>query len=110
VEKDIAILIEQHGFTGFHTPVYYRWFDLEKERSDEIAVSDPNPYIRTFEALELLISKLHTAGGVMYIWMWGDESRRQTPIKWGINGWLQSTLKNLTPKRIRAYSNPENIY
>lgn len=86
IEKDIATFFSGHGFNGFHTSVQCRWFDVEQPASSGIKSSDPNPDPRTFEALELLITKTHAAGGVVHIWAWGDESRRQTPKKWGING------------------------
>lgn len=84
IDQHIQQFMTGHGFSGFHTPVFCRWFDVEKERSDDIDV--PNPDFRTFEALELLITKVYAAGGVVHIWLWGDESRRQTPVKWGKNG------------------------
>ena len=43
----------------------------------------PRPDLRTFDALELLIRKTNAAGGIVHIWAWGDESRRQTPIRLG---------------------------
>jgi len=86
IEADIEEFIAGHGFTGFHTAVLCRWFDIEKERSDEIGGADPNPDFRTFDALELLITKVHAAGGFVHIWKWGDEDRRMTPIRWAPDG------------------------
>ena len=85
IDKDIQIFIREHGFSGFHVPVYCRWFDLAQDRSNAIDSNDPNPDLETFAALESFIIKVHAAGGVVHLWAWGDESRRQTPVKWGIN-------------------------
>ncbi len=81
IDQDVDTFIHQHGFTGFHVPVYCRWFDLDQERSNNIEDTDPNPDIATFEVLEMFIQKVHSAGGVVHFWAWGDESRRQTPVK-----------------------------
>ncbi len=45
------------------------WFDFNQERSQHIDDADPNPDQRTFEALELLIMKVHAAGGHVHIWL-----------------------------------------
>ena len=36
VDDDIQTFLIEHGFTGFHVPVFCRWFDLEQERSNAI--------------------------------------------------------------------------
>ena len=86
IDADIRNFFVEHGFNGFHISVLCRWFDFNKLRSNEISSTSPNPDPRTFEALELLIRKVYAAGGVVHIWAWGDEQRRMTPKKWGING------------------------
>lgn len=83
IDADVQTFLVEHGFNGFHTCVYCRWFDINEDRYDSIDVPDPDP--RTFEALELLITRTHAAGGLVHIWAWGDESRHMTPIKWGKN-------------------------
>ena len=100
IEADIRAFIHQHGFTGFHVPVYCRWFNIEHDRSSGIRSNDPNPDARTFEALELLITKVHAAGGAVHLWAWGDESRRQTPAKWGINGAADRRLQRYIAARL----------
>lgn len=68
-------------------PVYCRWFDIDKDRYTELDESDPNPDPRTSRALEDLIDKTHAAGGMVHLWMWGDNdgNHRQTPMRddWG---------------------------
>ncbi|MFQ5652008.1 MAG: choice-of-anchor D domain-containing protein, partial [bacterium] len=98
IDDDIQTFFVEHGFNGFHTPVFCRWFDLDQPSSDNITV--PNPDFRTFEALELLIKKVHAAGGMVHIWQWGDESRRQTPIKWGKNGVEDKRLQRYISARL----------
>jgi hypothetical protein len=100
VDADIRTFLSGHGFNGLHTNVFCRWFDMEHERSSEIEATDPNPDPRTFEALELLIGKVYAAGGVVHVWAWGDESRRQTPIKWGINGAADRRLQRYIAARL----------
>lgn len=85
VDADIERLMVQHGFSGFHIPVFCRWAQLDEERCD--LVSDRDPDLRTFEALEMAIDKVHAVGGSVHLWAWGDHSRHQTPIDWdGLNG------------------------
>ena len=83
IDRDIQTFLVEHGFNGFHTGVLCRWFDLEKTSAPDFADKDPNPDPRTFEALELLITKTYAAGGMVHIWAWGDEQRKQTPIGLG---------------------------
>ncbi|MHC4460503.1 MAG: DUF5060 domain-containing protein [Planctomycetota bacterium] len=100
IDTDIQQFFVGHGFNGFHTAVLCRWFDLNKTRYSEIASSDPNPDPRTFEALELLIQKVHAAKGVVHIWAWGDEQRRMTPKRWGINGKVDKRLQRYICARL----------
>ncbi|MDP6445259.1 MAG: DUF5060 domain-containing protein [Pirellulaceae bacterium] len=100
IDADIETFIRGHGFTGFHVPVFCRWFDIESDRSSAIRSMDPNPDDRTFVALEALITKTHAAGGVVHFWAWGDESRRQTPAKWGINGKVDRRLQRYIAARL----------
>ncbi|MFO7897984.1 MAG: DUF5060 domain-containing protein [Planctomycetota bacterium] len=83
IDRDIQTFLVEHGFTGFHTQVYCRWFDINEDRTTGLDDKDPNPDFRTFEALELLITKTHAAGGMVHIWVWGDDSRRMTPNRIG---------------------------
>lgn len=99
IESHIDLFLRDHGFTGFHTQVYCRWFDIGSSRSADLP-ADPNPDPRTFEALELLIRKTHAAGGVVHIWAWGDESRKQTPVRWGINGEADRRLQRYLAARL----------
>ena len=100
VDADVETFLEGHGFTGFHIPVYCRWFNLEHDRADAIRTDSPDPDPRTFEALEMLITKVHAAGGAVHLWAWGDESRRQTPARWGINGRADRRLQRYIAARL----------
>ena len=100
IDADIQTFFVQHGFNGFHTGASCRWFDLDHDTYDDIPSMDPNPDPRTFEALELLINKVHAAGGVVHLWAWGDESRHMTPIKWGINGAVDKRLQRYIAARL----------
>jgi len=100
VDQTIATFFDQHGFNGLHTMVFCRWLDFDQTSYDKIDQADPNPDPRTFEALELLISKTHAAGGMVHIWAWGDEQRKMTPIKWGINGVVDQRLQRHIAARL----------
>jgi hypothetical protein len=100
LDADILEFFVEHGFNGFHIAVLCRWFNLEKTSSNEITAADPNPDPRTFEALELLLSKVHAAGGVLHIWAWGDEQRRMTPKRWGLNGKVDRRLQRYICARL----------
>ncbi|MBN2328216.1 MAG: DUF5060 domain-containing protein [Candidatus Omnitrophica bacterium] len=100
IDAAIQTFIRDHGFNGFHSIVLTRWFDLHKDNYDKIQDSDPNPDPRTFEALELLITKTHAAGGMVHLWAWGDEQRRMTPIKWGKNGKTDQRLQRYIAARL----------
>ncbi len=100
IDADIETFLEGHGFTGFHVCMDCRWFDIERSRYDEISTPDPNPDARTFAALEMLIEKTYAAGGTVHIWAWGDEQRKLTPIKWGINGTVDRRLQRYIAARL----------
>jgi hypothetical protein len=100
IDADIREFFVGHGFNGFHIAALCRWFDLDKTRSNEIAAADPNPDPRTFEAIELLLRKVHKAGGVVHIWAWGDEQRQMTPKKWGLNGKVDQRLQRYICARL----------
>ncbi len=95
VGRKIKQFIIEHGFNGFHIPVIGgRWFDINCERdSVESSMNEPDP--RTFEALELLITNTHRAGGLVHIWLWGDHQRSQTPksLNGGIGGLIDKRLQ-----------------
>ncbi len=84
IDQVIQTYLVEHGFNGFHVPVFCRWCDLEHEACDE--VGNPDPDGRTFEGLEILIRKTHAAGGMVHMWAWGDEQRGTTPALWGLDG------------------------
>jgi hypothetical protein len=96
----IDVFILEHGFNGVHTPVFCRWFDIEQQQCGRINVADPNPDLRTFEALESLIREVHAAGGVVHIWMWGDDSRSENPKRWGLNGSADKRLQRYIAARL----------
>jgi hypothetical protein len=100
IDADIQTFFAQHGFNGFHIGVFCRWFDIDKQRSDQIDDPDPNPDFRTFDALELLIGKVHAAGGLVHIWKWGDDDRKMNPKKWGLNGTVDRRLQRYVAARL----------
>ena len=57
IDADIKTFIEDHGFNGFHVPVFCRWFKLTESNCSNIYGSNPSPDMRTIEALKMLIQK-----------------------------------------------------
>ncbi|MHC4124703.1 MAG: DUF5060 domain-containing protein, partial [Planctomycetota bacterium] len=100
IDSDIKTFFDGHGFNGFHVSVFCRWFDFNKTRYNEIDSAEPDPDFKTFEALELLITKANAAGGFVHIWFWGDQMRKQTPNKWGINGKVDRRLQQYICARL----------
>lgn len=102
VDGDIEEFLDEYGFTGFHVPsVAGWWFDLD--RSDNRVTSNmTEPDRKTFEALEMLITETHAAGGLVHIWAWGDHSRHQTPrdLSGGINGSVDKRLQRYIAARL----------
>lgn len=100
INADIQTFMVEHGFTGFHVPVFCRWFDIDQDTCSDISVPDPDR--RTFEALDLLITKVHASGGVVHLWAWGDDSRRQNPnfLPDGINGTEDKRLQRYIAARL----------
>jgi len=72
-----------------------KWVDIDSStRWDSTSRREPDP--RTFEALELLITKTHAAGGVVHIWYVGDCSRAQcAQAGFGSNGARSEEEKRL---------------
>ncbi|MCB0209846.1 MAG: VCBS repeat-containing protein [Anaerolineae bacterium] len=100
IEADIQTFIVEHGFTGFNTPVFCRWFDIAQRSCNDIRLTDPNPDQKTFEALEELILHVYQAGGVVHIWAWGDDSRGENPKRWGINQAADRRLQRYIAARL----------
>ncbi len=100
LDADIETFFVEHGFNGFHTAVFCRWFNIDKADAKQLDDPDPNPDPRTFEALETLIRKTHAAGGVVHIWAWGDEQRHMTPRAWGVNGEVDRRLQRYIAARL----------
>jgi hypothetical protein len=101
IHRDVQTWMVDHGFTGMHLgSVACRWFDLASMRHDQVPSANPNPDLRTFQILEQLIRTAHAAGGMIHIWKWGDEDRRLTPLRWGINGEADCRLQRYIAARL----------
>jgi hypothetical protein len=102
LDQEIQLFLEEHGFNGFNTPVFCRWFDLEQAQCSRISSPDPNPDPRTFEALEAMIGRVYEAGGVVHIWVWGDSQRKQNAnfLPGGVNGHVDRRLQRYIAARL----------
>lgn len=78
IDADIRTFLGEHGFNGFHVWVACRWFDLDEVNCLNVEGTNPSFDRRTFDALEMLIGKTHAAGGMVHIWLWGDQERGWT--------------------------------
>ncbi len=100
--EDIRRLLVGHGFNGFHVPMYCRWFNIDKPSCAESSSADPDP--RTFATLEAIILGVYRAGGVVHLWMYGDNSRfenpRFLPAEGGLNGPADRRLQNYIVARL----------
>ena len=118
VDSDIELWFKDHGFNGLHVGVFSAWFNIEASDGyagnsgawDEISGDrhDPDltPDLRTFEALEQLITKAYEAGGFVHIWMWGGggggSSTKQnvTGFAGGIDGPVDRRLQRYVAARL----------
>jgi len=95
-------LANGQGFTGFHIPVYCRWFDINQPRCANVANSNPDP--ATFNALEAMITRVYAAGGTVHLWAWGDTGRQQNPTQLnregGVNGPADLRLQRYIAARL----------
>jgi hypothetical protein len=98
VDEVVQTYIVEHGFSGFHVPVFCRWSDLDHDECDDVA--GPEPDGRTFEALEILIRATHAAGGMVHLWAWGDDQHDMTPSEWGINGAEDQRIQRYIASRL----------
>ena len=71
-----------HGFNGLHIPsISQGWFQIQHAMgSYENIETPPNPSPASFDILENLIGEPKQA--VFAFLVLGDESRKQTPVKW----------------------------
>jgi len=102
IDTKIQTFMNGHGFTGFHVSVIGgRWFDMDAE-NDSVNPDMTEPDPRTFDALELLITRTHAAGGMVHIWMWGDHQRGQTcrSLKGGMGGPIDRRLQRYIAARL----------
>ncbi len=101
IDSTFTLFFDGHGFNGFHVPsVAGQWFDMDADEKVLGTYSDPDP--RTFEALELLITRVHAAGGVVHIWVWGDKQRTWSAadLPGGANGEVDRRLQRYIAARL----------
>ena len=102
IDGDINRFMVNHGFAGFHVPVYCRWFDINTARCSEVSNTDPD--MNTFAALETMIRRVYERGGVVHLWAWGDSGRQQNPTslnsQGGINGVADQRLQRYIAARL----------
>ncbi|MEM7798718.1 MAG: DUF5060 domain-containing protein, partial [Chloroflexota bacterium] len=102
LEQDLVTFIDGHGFTGFHIRGYCHWFDLGNDRCSNIASGDRDPSLETFAVVEAIIFETYKRGGSTHIWMYGDNSRKQNPTDWGLNGTEDQRVQRYLAARLGA--------
>ncbi len=99
LDTDITTFIQNHGFNGLHLPVFCRWYDLDHDSCGDVNNADPD--IRTFEAIETVISGVNAQGGTTHLWLWGDSERNQNPKqRWGLNSTEDIRIQNYITARL----------
>ena len=100
-----TVVIEPNpGIPGFVVAFGSKWGRSGTDRAFvPQLVMFASPDRRTFEALELLITRTHAAGGMVHIWAWGDEARKWTPNRWGKNGRVDRRLQRPTRRHFVFY-------
>ena len=104
LDEDLSEFIDNHGFNGLHIPpISMGWFDLQHTgKGHDRIQGDPNPSPETFEVLERVIARTYRTGGILHFWFWGDESRKQTPVKWGVNDAIDRRFQRYFAARMGA--------
>ncbi|WP_159520505.1 DUF5060 domain-containing protein [Sunxiuqinia indica] len=97
IENKLDLFINKHGFNGFHVPAIAGWWFNFDSPDNQVKPTMQHPDFRTFEALELLITKVHQAGGMVHIWLWGDDQRSQTPLR------LKGKKGGVEDRRLQRY-------
>jgi hypothetical protein len=104
LDADIQTLMVEHGFTGLNVPVFCRWLDINEESCGDISRDNVNPDPRTFEALEAIITRAYSQGGMVHIWKWGDNQRGMNvtaqPSWDGLNGDVDERVQRYVAARL----------
>lgn len=103
INADIDRYLKGFGFTGFHIPVYCRWFDINEQRCSDVGDANPDP--ATFDALEAIIQRVYQSGETVHLWAWGDSGRQQNLTQLsggegGINGPADLRLQRYIAARL----------
>lgn len=92
----------RHGSNSIFIAVANQW--LAEGALSYQDHSNENPELLTFDMLERVISTVHSQGGHVQIWLWGDnaDSRRwtQTGLPGGINGEIDQRLLRYIAARL----------
>ena len=67
-------MIDGHGFNGVHYQVYGQWFNIG---THTVSSNDYTIDPRTFDKLEMMITKAYARGAAVHLWMWGDAARNK---------------------------------
>lgn len=95
IQNEVNRFFNQHGFNGFHVPVFCRWYEINTTNG-ECHNNMSNPDLATFAVLDELIQRAYNSGGMVHFWMYGDSARGQNPsTAFGIN--------SATDRRIQRY-------
>ncbi|MFW6185445.1 MAG: DUF5060 domain-containing protein [Halobacteriota archaeon] len=99
IEEDVQELLVEQGFSGFSTGIHCRWFHIDNKKCD---MDEKNPDIRTFEAIEDMLSETNKNGKMIHFFKWGDTQRTHTcdDIDGGCNGYVDKRLQRYIAARL----------
>ncbi len=80
--------------------VNHNWLKFGTRAYTQHQRENPDPV--SFRVLETIIATAHRSGGRVHLWMWGDESRKWTPVglPGGINGKADRRLQRYIAARL----------
>ncbi|MEM9774588.1 MAG: DUF5060 domain-containing protein [Chloroflexota bacterium] len=105
IDNDINLFFNGHGFNGFHVRGYCHLFELGASGNynatcENINAADADPDLDTFQTLEDIIETTYQNGGVVHLWMYGDNMRQQNATKWGLNGTIDQRMQRYLAARL----------
>jgi hypothetical protein len=95
---------QQSGMNAIFFQFNGQWYNFDSDlgRTNALGTNNPNPDLRTFQALEQMIQDAHGRGVETIIWAWGDDARSWTPsnLLGGQNGEPDTRLQNYIAARL----------
>jgi hypothetical protein len=105
LDQILDMFVQQDGFNGIHFQVGCAWIHVGSELCDRIT-NDSRPDPRAFEVVEQMLIKTRALGGVVHIWMWGDDQFGRTPkARVGLHSAVDRRIQRYVAARLGAIPN-----